>query len=275
MKRRALLAGTSSALSVSAVGCFDNSRTNDGPQTNDGAQNNTETPSVTELSSEYSGACESIGQPLSERLGDPPRTSSCHDGATPSFTIENEREADVTVTVSIQSLTETYTLESGERIVEWHAFEASDDLKGTVEVNGKEKQIGWPDRSCYRHGVAITATDIETGYIEPMRGPGDVQHDCYAGDNALLTVVSRGVERSITVTIGNVCSGEEVIEEFDLPADGIERTNELLTSGGIYLLTAAVDDGESKSYTFHDNCLGVEISVDEGGELRFIEHNID
>ncbi|WP_259532850.1 hypothetical protein [Halalkaliarchaeum sp. AArc-CO] len=82
-------------------------------------------------------------------------------------------------------LAETYMLEPGERVVKASGFEARSEVSGRVTIDGEERhRLLWPERSCYRHGIALGSEAIETGWVEPLEGPGDTQHDCYAGVDA-------------------------------------------------------------------------------------------
>lgn len=273
MNRRTLLAGTSSILSVPVVGCLASPPSELGNENDDTATSATGTPP--ESGNDCGPAHQPLSALLSDETGDP---SACYDGAAPSLAIMNERETDLTVSVALRdgaALSETYTLGPGERTVETRAFEATPNLTGTVEIDGEETQVVWPDRSCYRHGIALLSKGIETGLVEPLSGPGDASHDCYAGDDAILSVVSRGEARSISVTVSDLCTGAETTEIFELGADDIERTRGLVKNGGRYDLTAVVEGGDSRTYAYRENCWGVAFSVEEDGELRVTQVGID
>lgn len=210
----------------------------------------------------------SLSELFTDETGD---RSFCFDGATPSLAIENERDETLTVTVDVETdgaITETYTLESGERVVERNAFEAKARLTGTVTVDGEgEQSIEWPERSCYRHGIALTPDGIEIGRIEPLSGPGDTQHDCYPGDGVPLRVRSADA-RTVTVEITDLCTGTNVTETLEPNADETARLDDVLANGGTYTVAVDVEGGQSRTHEFREDCWGVSVAVDGDGTVR-------
>lgn len=268
MNRRQLLTTAGVALSASYSGCIGNVDGEDPVTPSSGT--------TSEVSDDCGPAEYSLSELFTTEIGDP---SSCFTGATPSVAIENERDETLTVTVNIDNedaITETYTLASDERIVERSAFEAEAGVTGIVSIDGEvEQRVEWPDRSCYRHGIALTPDGVEIGLVEPLRGPGDTQHDCYAGDDALVSVHSVGESRTITVKIVDLCAETASTQTVDLSADESERVTGALTTGGMYDVTVDVKDGDSQTYEFYEGCWGVEISIEEDGEVRLHEMAID
>lgn len=273
MNRRTLLAGSGSALSASFVGCLNRGVSGLGGEEDNGVTPARGTPP------EFDEDCGPAEHPLSVLLTNEPGDSSvCVDGATPSFALENEREEALTITVDITTddkFSETYTLAPGERIVEESAFEAASGLTGTVTVDEEESEVVWSDRSCYRHAITLVPDGIKNGWIKPFRGPGDTQHDCYAGDESVVFVRSLGEARTVEVTTTNLCTGEEIIETFELDGDETERAWGLVTDGGMYNLEATTHDDNSTNYEFHEKCWGVDITVEENGELSIYPVGID
>lgn len=144
------------------------------------------------------------------------------------------------------------------------------DLTGTIAVEGTETAVRWPERSCYRHAIAITSDGIENGYVEPIHGPADTQYDCYPGDDAQLSVATIGEARRIEVTLDDRCTEETWTESFDLQADDSERI-----AGVLYDFDIAVEDGSSDGYTFTDGCWGVHVGVNSTGDIRIHDIEID
>lgn len=273
-KRRTLLATSGVGLSTSLVGCLH--RGGFGRR-----EDETITPSAATATAPPN-ECGPAALSLSELLGDESgEESRCPDGARPSVAIENERTEDVTAAVDITkdgALTESYTLESGERVIEPRAFHATEsglfrtaETRGTVRIEGEpEREVVWPARSCYRHAIAIVPDGLEIGWVEPLSGTGDVDHDCYAGDSALLRIYSLGTSRTIDVTIVDSCAETETTETFEVPESREESvvTPDLLTNGGVYEITVDVRNGPTKTHSFDEDCRGISVTVDEDGELR-------
>lgn len=220
------------------------------------------------------GDCGATTLSVSERLtadhGDPP-VHYVDSRTTPSLVVQNERPDRVTVTVDIDqrdALTETYTLEPGERVVERSAVRVDWNVTSTVRIEGEgERRVAWPHQSAYRHGIALTLDGLEVGWIPPLDGVGDVQHDCYAGDEAPLQLVSLGDARTVTVDVVDLCTTAETTETVELGADGGESLSNVLTSGGLYDVTVAVEDGPTETYEYREECGGLEAAVDENGNL--------
>lgn len=272
MKRRTLLAGAGSALSLSVAGCIDDIRSGDDGSGDPGSPSDG-TPR--ERGDHCGPASQSLSELLAEEAGD---ASICPADAAPSFALENERETEVTVSVNVgdgDGLAETYTLPPGERVVEPAAFETHPDLAGTITVGTAETEVAWPDRSCYRYGVSLTPDGVENGWVEPLRGPGDTQHDCYAGDDAVVYVRSEGENRTVEVTVTDRCDGGETTETFELDAGETEQTRELLTNGGVYDIDVDVEDGGSESYEFREECWGLDVTVAADGEVSMQRLAID
>ena len=270
MNRRAILAATGASVSAVVAGCLDR-RLGDGTSSDDVV-----TPTVG-TRSELGDDCGPADRPLSELLTDDTgEFSRCPDGASTSFAIENERTDSVSVTIELldgDAFSESYTLEPDERVVERRAFDVGTDLTGTVVVDGDETTVEWPERSCYRHGIALTDDGVAVGWVTPFQGPGDTQHDCYAGDDALLTVRSRRSQLedpgTLTVTVTDRCHGRETTESFHLEPEDSEQVDHLLRNGAVYDVTAAFEGGEPETVAFHEDCWGVDVIVDEDEEIQF------
>lgn len=273
MNRREILAGVGASLSAPLCGCLSGETSGNGS----GSGGDAVTPN--EPTPPSDGACSPAERPLSALLtdetGDP---TACPDRATPSLAIESERAASITVDVGEDDeggFSETYELDPDERIVEGRAFDAATDLTGTVSVDGEETAVAWPERSCYRHGIAVTSDGVEIGWIEPLSGPGDTQHDCYAGDEVPVEISLEGEARTVEVTVTDLCADDEATQTLDVVEDGVERIDGLLANGGRYDLEASVDGGNTETYEFREACWGVSIGIDEDGDLRIDRIAID
>lgn len=272
MNRRTLLAAVPAA-ATPVVGCLD-----DGSGGGEAGSDDAVTPSSDDDAEPDDGcgpAAQSLSDLLTRETGDP---ADCPDSASTSFALENERDESLEVSVDVEgedALAGTYALEPGERVVEGSALEPAAEVAGTVTVDGEETAVSWPDRSCYRHGIALTPDGVENGWVEPLQGPGDTQHDCYAGDDALLRVGSVGESRTVAVTVVDRCAGTEVTETFEVDADGSEQARGLLTNGGAYDLEIDVEEGESATHEFADDCWGAVIGVEADGEVRVHGVEID
>ncbi|NGM67857.1 hypothetical protein G6M89_02325 [Natronolimnobius sp. AArcel1] len=220
----------------------------------------------------------SVSDRLTSDHGDPP-WHYVDSGLTPSVAIQNERAESLTVSVDIDqsdALTETYTLESGERIVERSVLEIDWSVTATVQIEGETTQrVAWPHQSGYRHGIAITPDGLEVGWIPPLDGPGDTQHDCYAGDDAPITLRSRGTARTMTVTVVDRCTDTGTTDTVTVAADGMERLVGVLENGGLYDVTIDAEDGPTETYEFDETCWGLEAGIDEDGDLHVDRMMID
>lgn len=259
MNRRQLLATGALALTGPLAGCLGSSEPI--------------TPSGTV--SAPSKDCGPASQPLSARLGDDPGDPSpCFEGATPSLVVENERDDEITVDIDVAGFTATESLDAGERVVASSAFEAAESLSGTVTVDGERFEVEWPERSCYRHGIAIDDSP-EVGWVEPLRGPGDTQHDCYPATSVPLRVATNGESRTLNVTVTDDCADKRTERTLQLAAGTSERLDGLLESGGRYTITVDVEGGGTESYEFDDACWGVFAGVMADGTIRLGEIGID
>ena len=276
MKRRAILAAIGASASAVVAGCLDGSL-GDVPSSEDAV-----TPTAG-THSELGDDCGPADRPLSELLTDDAgEPSRCPDAASASFAIENERTDSVSVAIELRggdAFSESYTLEPGERVVERRAFDVETDLTGTVVVDDDETTVEWPERSCHRHGIALTDDGVAVGWVAPFQGPGDAQHDCYAGDDARLSLRSRRSlledPGTLAVTVTDRCRGQEMSESFHLEPGDFEQVDHLLRNGAVYDVTAAFEGGEPETLAFHEACWGVDVIVDEDEEIRFEKKLID
>lgn len=122
------------------------------------------------------GTCGAAAEPQSAKFVDDGGDDSpaCREGAEPSLAIENERNEQLTLAVEVASdeipiFEESYTLSPVDRIVEQHALSAHEKHTASVVVDGEESVAGeWAEISCYRHGISVTAKDIEFGHVPPL-----------------------------------------------------------------------------------------------------------
>lgn len=278
MKRRTILAGLGTGGAVSLTGCLDGII--EGGDAGIGADAEADgvvmpSPSTGQTSGDDCGPAD---LPLTARFTrEPGEEEACPDGATPSLALENVADEPQTVTIALTGDVEfevTYTVEPGERIVERHVIDTAPKT-ASITVNEETYDVAWPERSCYRHGIAVTSDGIDVGWIEPFQGPGDVQHDCYAGDPALLRVSSQGARRTMTVRIDNLCDGTTFEKILDLAAGESEMIRDELRNGGRYDVTVAVDTGDARTFEFQEACGGVRANVDKDGTIQLNELAID
>ena len=282
MKRRQVLATVGVGLSTLA-GCLEGGagRPAGGDERRGpGSDDQPSTPTPTD-------DCGTAGIPLSGWLvNHGGGGSACYDGATPSLVVENEREVMVEVEVEIESTSVVsespdvdgiYALGPGERVVESSALAAHTSHQVEVTVDGTETATGsWDGVSCYRHGVAITPDGIEVGLVPPRTGPGDTQHDCYAGDEAPIRLYNAVDEPwTIDLLVVDHCTNSSVEEVVDLEPEGFEFLGDLLVSGGVFDVTLDVNGGGSETYEFHDECWGLEAGILEDGSVEISQLMID
>lgn len=238
------------------------------------ADDESATPGESMTAGDCGTAAQSLSTLLTDEIGDP---DWCFDGAKPSFVVENERKESVAVRLEIEpeDFERSYTLDPGERVVERTAFEARADITGTVTVDDQEWTVEWAERSCYRHGVALLPDDVEVGRVEPLQGPGDTQHDCYPGADIPLQVSTIGNERTVTVAVDDLCTGETTTETVTVAADERERLENEFVDGSVYEVTVDIEDGGSETEEFRDVCWGMGADVTRDGEIRLDQLAID
>ena len=221
--------------------------------------------------------CGPADQPLSERLTNVSgNEDACFKGATPSLVIENERDESVDLDVDLgEQFADEYTIAAGDRRYESNAFEATADIEGRVTIDGDDWELVWADRSCYRYGIAITSEGPVIGWVKPITGPGDTQHDCYPGASIPLTIGSEAGAWTVSATIRDTCSDSTDDRTVTLEDDEHERIDDLLTSGGAYEVTIDVADGETEKISFDAVCWGVTASIRSDGTVRLDQQAID
>lgn len=266
MNRRALL--SSIVAGVGFAGCL--GRSDPSPKPADDGPLEVE-PSVP------SGSCGIAAEPLSTQLVPEGGSEACFDGAEPSLAVENEREEPIEAAVEISLegteaplFAERYDLAPGERVVEHSALPADGDRMMTVTVGDETESGSWEGLSCYRHGIAIGLDGIEFGLIPPMSGPGDTQHDCYAGDDASIRIYNGDGTWTVTLRVVDRCEGSTVEETFEMGPNDVESVSDLIVNGGISDVTASVEGGGEESYAFEEECGGLSTSVggDGGVDIR-------
>lgn len=287
MNRRALLGAIAVGGSLVA-GCLDGNRSStgddgtsssddDGSPSNDGSA--VESPAVPSAT----GDCGVGTEPLSSRLvEDGGETAHCHEELTPSLELANERKASVSATLTVESDGESvfeaqYDLESGKHVLEQGTATAGELESLRLSIAGESTNLtgDWPTLSCCRHAVVLTADGMDVGYVKPLAGPADTQHDCYAGDSAAVRIHNGDAPRTVTVSIVDHCA--ETITEEELELDGGEVTSidESLTSGGNYAVVVDVEDGGGDRYDFDEECWGLTASIDDEGTVEIERIGID
>lgn len=284
MERRRLLA--MAALGVgSLTGCIADGTA---PQSTE-PSNDTETPTATPTDDDVviptpTGRCGTAAVPQSAQFVDDGGGSpACFEGAEPSLAIENEREDEITVDLELapESGDETmfearYTLASGERVVEQRTLVAQKDYTARVTLGDGETATGsWTGTSCYRHGISLTPDGVSFGLVPPLSGPGDTQHDCFAGDAATISLRSEAVAQTVTVHVVDHCEEAVVDETITVAADGVERLDDVIENGGLYDVIFAVDDGGVETFEFDNQCWGISAAVDENGNVTAHQTLID
>ena len=171
MNRRQVLAATTSALAF--AGCLANP--SETTQTGSPA---TDSPTTRPPPETTIGFCSTATTPISRKLIDAGGDDEgfCYEGATTGLAVENERDTIVALVLEVTSggesiLTESYDLDSGERIVERGAIDAHSDHQIRASIDGEETTVGsWEGTSCFRHGVAITSEGVAFGLVPPLSG---------------------------------------------------------------------------------------------------------
>lgn len=270
MNRRTLLSSVVAGVG-SVTGCLGRNDSSPKPSGEDGS------PKV-----EPSGSCGAAAQSLSSQLVPEGGAEACFDGAEPSLAIENERgepiEAAVEITVGESEapvLAERYDLKSGERVVERSALPADGDRVATVTIGDETKRGTWEGISCYRHGIAVGSDTVEFGLVPPLSGPGDTQHDCYAGDSASIRIDNGARAQSVGLRVVDRCAETTVEETFEMEPNDVERVRDVIVNGGTYDVTIEVENGGSETYAFENDCWGLSASVDTDGEVTVRQMMID
>lgn len=273
MRRRAVLASTIAGF-ASVAGCLGGEESSPDPSNDD---NDDERSGI-----EPDGSCGVVTQSLSSQLVSEGGTDACFDGAEPSLAVENERDEPVEATVEITAgesddplFSKRFDLDPDERLVERSALPADGDRVATVTVAGETASGSWERTSCYRHGIAITREEIEFGLVPPMAGPGDTQHDCYAGDDADIRIYNGETAQTVSLHVVDHCAETTATETFEMEADGVERARGTIANGGIYDVTVSVEDGGEETYEFENDCWGLSASVDGDGEVVIHQVAID
>lgn len=162
----------------------------------------------------------------------------------------------------------SYSLEAGERAIEQEVGPAGDLESVTVTAGDAGSRSGeWAGTACYRHTAVLTGEGLETGYVSPLAGPGDTQHDCYAGDPAPIVLHSE-TARTATVTVVDHCRESVDEETVEFEGDGVARLEDALTNGGRYDVVVEVEDGGAAAAGFHDACWGLSVSIDGDGDVE-------
>lgn len=243
-----------------------------------------------EIPSEPSGGTCGPADKELERLltDDPGGDSMCPESMYPTLVVENARDERIVALVELDGV-ETVEVEvdlgPGERADQGRIVPTTDGLEVRVAVggNGDEGEPesngvltgAWDSRSCRRHAILVGDDDIVTGYVSPLSGPGDVDHDCYAGDGAGIRIYNEYVERTVTVLIDDRCAGTRRTEEVTLGVNDVDSISDGLVSGGVYDVTVVLEDGTSETYEFHEECWGVGVGIDEDGEIAIHQMAID
>lgn len=267
MNRRSVLAALA-AVSAPTAGCLDD------PVDASADGNPTETPTP-------DGDCGTAAEPLSDRLveqaGD---TDVCFEGATPDLVVVNERSDAVDMTIEAsadgdRTFDGSYELDPGERVVERSAVDAHGDRSVDVTVDGSATTGSWTGDSCYRHAVVVTPDGVSIGVVPPLSGPGDTQHDCYAGDSAPIRIYTADAAWTATLRVVDRCAGRTFEESYELDPDDVIGVDGLLVNGGVYDVRLDVESGDSGSYEFRDDCWGVTAGIDEDGTVTIRQLAID
>lgn len=274
MKRRDLLAVGSGTTALALAGCPDALASS--PEDDEGEAL---TPVDREPGEPEGEGCGPASLPLSElltdRIGD---QDACFEGAEPSLVIQNERAAAVEASVDLDAeggLSGTYSLDPGERAVEPSAFVTAESVSGTVTVDDEEWAVEWPERACYRYGIAIVPDAVEIGWVQPIQGPGDTQHDCYPGTPLDLEIGAIDGEWTVTATVTDRCTVTDREETVTVSPDGRRRLEDVFESGGVYDVTIDVDGGGSTTKAFREVCWGVSATVEADGGIRLHQLEID
>lgn len=282
MRRRDLLAA--SGLAFSGVGgCLarsgGTSSTTRSPTPNSPDEPTTGEPTTRPTPS---GACGPAAVPLSGTFTDDRGDErACFEGASAGLVVENEREELISVAVEVEGedgtvLEVSDDLQPGDRLLERGVLPAQEEHTAHVSLDGDVVASGrWPTPSCYRHGIAVVPGSVEFGFVPPLEGPGDTQHDCYAGDDASLRVYNGEESQSVEIRVLDHCAESVREEALDLEPGAVGRVEDALVAGGNYDVTIDVADGESATYEFREDCWGVTASIDEDGAVTIRQIYVD
>ena len=207
--------------------------------------------------------------------------AECIDEMGVRLVVENERESSVSVDLEAtptdgehDPVTRSYDLAPGERALGDRALTAGVAYDVAV-TDGTSSETGrWPAGSCYRRGVAL-ADEIAIGLVEPYRGPGDGQHDCYAGDSRRLRLYNGDDDRSVAVVVRDECNRARVEETYDLAAGDVRRVSDAFLAGEpvtVSVSGSGVDDVEE---TFENPCWGLSARIDADGNVSIRETAAD
>lgn len=272
MFRRTVLSSVVAGIGATATaGCL--GRNDSAPTPSDGS----ELPE-----NEPSGSCGLAAEPLSSRFVNDGGTDACFDGAEPSLAVANERDEPVEAAVEISAhgsdepvLSGRYNLDPGERTVERRALPAHGERTARVTIDGGTESGSWGEASCYRHGIAIGPDEVGFGLVAPMSGPGDTQHDCYAGDGAAIRIYNGGAARTVRLQVVDHCAGTTATEPFEMEPDGVESVRDAIVNGGVYDVTVSAEDGGEGTYEFANDCGGLSASIDSDGGVEIWGMAID
>ena len=277
MERRELLCGVAAGGAVFA-GCLDAARggseDDSTAPTDDGTGDESSTNgSGTETTGASTGGDCAAAVPLTDQLTDElsdDQYAVCSDDREPSLVVANEREEAATVVVEAGEDADgvevgPLELAPGERSVDSRVVSAGafDELTAIVDGESTTWALEQAGPICYRRGVVVTDDDVQIGNVEPLAGPGDAQHDCYAGDPAQITIYNGERSTVVELSITDRCGGRNREFELELEPEDVVRKREALTNGGIADVEVAVDDATA-SYRFDEECWGLEIGVVDG-----------
>lgn len=276
MNRRQVLAATTNALAF--AGCL-----GDQSETTQTVSPTTDSPTTQPPPEKTFGFCSAATTPMSRKLVDAGGDDEgfCYEGATTALAVENERDDSVALVLEVTSgeesvLTESYDLDPGERVVEGGTIDAHSDHEFRVSIDGEETTVGsWEGTSCFRHGVAVTSEGVVFGLVPPLSGPGDTMHDCYAGDDAHLSIYNGSAAHSVSVVVADHCADSTTEETFEIEPDDVEQATDLFVAGGRYDVTIDVAGGDSETYDFHEECWGLTASIDEDGGVTIQQIQIE
>lgn len=270
MRRRAVLSSMVTGFGCTA-GCLGENESSPNPS------NGNELPET-----EPSGACGLATKSLSSQLVSEGGTDACFEGAEPSLAVENVRDEPIDTTIEITVhgsdepvFSEQYDLDPGERVVERSALPAEGDREATVTIGDETANGSWERISCYRYGIAIGPDEVEFGLVPPISGPGDTQHDCYAGDSAAIMIYNGETAWTVRLQVVDHCAETTATETLEMVPDDVESVRNVIVNGGIYDVTVSAEDGGEETYEFESDCWGLSASIDSEGGVAIEQIAID
>lgn len=233
-------------------------------------QRQTDTFGSTDEIPEPSGQCASAAALLSERMTSTwEQTLNCPEDEATALEIQNETERPRTVDIRIldgsdeERLTREKTLASHEWTKIGDAIPTNTDISIEVTTgDGEERAREFSAPVCVRLGVVFDPDGVEIGFVPPLYGHPDTMHDCYTREAAPVRFTNHSELEALEFSVVDNCREEVRRHSIDLRSGRPVTYDDLLEAGGHYELIAEVPSGSRATYSFHDECVGVNVVID-------------